>query len=229
VSRLLVLTALDSETRTLARHLGLPAVGRSAFPRYRHGVLEIVAVGLRAALLRERVASPRAPCLVISAGVCGALAPTLVQGDVVVPETVLDDDGTRWTTTEVPGLARRGTLLSSRAVAADAAAKSRLWLATGASAVDLESAPILTWAREHGVSALVVRGVSDTATETVPPDLAAVVGHDGRTRPMRAVHAALARPSALADALSLRRGLQAALASVAATLATMARAPAASR
>ena len=225
---LLVLTALDAEARTLARHLGLAAVGGSAFPHFRDGVLEIATVGVRATLLAERRARCRPPSLVISAGVCGALSPALSQGDLVVPETVSDGRGTEWTTARIAGLERAGCLLSAEAVVEDAAAKARLWLETGALAVDLESGPIMAWASRSrsSLSAAVVRGVSDTATDAVPSDLAAVVGQDGRTRPMRAVHAALARPSALADALALRRGLQAALTSVAAALGAMARAAA---
>jgi Phosphorylase superfamily len=128
-----------------------------------------------------------------------------------------------WPTAEVPGLPRRGTLLGVREIAATPAAKARLWLDSQAVAADMESGAILAWARARGIDAAVVRGVSDTATESVPADLAAVVGADGRTRPIRAVQAALARPSALADALALRRGMQAALAAVAPVLAAAAR------
>jgi nucleoside phosphorylase len=104
----------------------------------------------------------------------------------------------------------------------DAAAKSRLWLSTGALAVDMESAPILDWAVARGVPAAVVRGVSDPAGRGVPADLARVV-QDDRVHPMRAVSAVLARPRALADAMALRTGTAAALKTVATTLATLAR------
>jgi nucleoside phosphorylase len=113
--------------------------------------------------------------------------------------------------------------LSTDCVAADAATKSRLWLETGALAVDMESSAILAWARTEGVPAAVIRGVSDTATAAVPADLAAVIGTDGRTRSLLVVHAALMRPAALADVLSLGRGLHAALASVAGAIARLAR------
>jgi adenosylhomocysteine nucleosidase len=223
VSSLLVVVAVDAEARTLARHLGLPAVTGSLFAHYRGGILEVAAVGLRARALDDRVSRCRVPSLVISSGVCGALAPALAQGDLVVPERVIDARGGAWLTSAVPPLARRGTLLCADGIAGSAAAKSRLWMETAAVAVDMESAPILAWARARGLEATVVRGVSDTASEAVPSDLAAVVGEDGRTRPMRAVHAALTRPGALADALTLRRGMQAALAAVAGALATLAR------
>jgi nucleoside phosphorylase len=223
VSGLLVLTALAAEARALARHLGLSAVPRATFPHYRGGAVEIAVVGLRAAVLAERAVA-FGPCsLVVSAGVCGALSPTLRWGDLVVPESVIDTRGVVWPTADVPGLPRRGTVLAVDEIAATPAAKARLWLDSGAAATDMESGVIMAWARRRGVDALVVRGVSDTANETVPPDLAAAVTADGRTRPMRAMQAALARPSALGDALALRRGVQAALAAVAPALGTAAR------
>ena len=108
-------------------------------------------------------------------------------------------------------------------VVESAAAKSRLWMETAALAVDMESAVIVAWARSRGLRAAVVRGVSDTATDAVPADLAGLVDVGGRVSAGRAVRAALARPAALADAMNLGRGTAAALKSVAAALARVAR------
>ena len=80
------------------------------------------------------------------------------------------------------------------------------------------------WARGRNVPAAVVRGVSDDAERGIPAALAAVVSEDGRVRPLRAVTAALTRATALGDLLELRAGTGAALKSVAAALATLARA-----
>jgi len=223
VTGLLVLTALEAEARVLARHLGLTGVSRARFPHFRGGAVDLIAVGVGATCLAYRAIDVRPAALVVSAGVCGALSPTLRSGDLIVPETVVDARGARWTTADAPGLDRRGTLLALDEIAATPAAKARLWLESGAVAADMESAAILAWAGERGLDAVVVRGVSDTASESVPPDLASVVTADGRTRPLRAMQAALARPSALADALALRRGVQAALAAVAPALGAAAR------
>jgi adenosylhomocysteine nucleosidase len=223
VTRLLVLTAVDLEARDLARHLGLSPVP-GAWPRFAGGSLEIVGVGLGATYLLTRLATLPTPSLVVSAGACGALAPELAVGTLVVPEEVLAPDGRRHPTAAVAGLRRRGLLVTTDQVLVDAPAKSRLWLATGALAVDMESAPILDWAASRGVPALVVRAVSDAAGRGVPADLARVVRQDGRVRPMRAVGAVLARPGALADAMALRTGAAAALKVVAAALGALARA-----
>lgn len=222
MTRLLVLTGVELEARHLARHLGLvPASGRA---RFTGGVLEIVPVGIAARQLAQRVPTAAAPSVVISAGVCGALAPGLGVGALVVPEVVLGPDGRRRATAAVAGTRRAGTLLTTDRVLEDAAAKSRLWLETGALAVDMESAAILDWAAMRGVPGLVVRGVSDPAGRGVPADLARAVGDDGRVRTVRAVAAMLARPRALADAVALRAATAAALKAVAAALGSVARA-----
>jgi adenosylhomocysteine nucleosidase len=220
---LLILTAVDLEARGLARHLGLTSVAGSPWPHFRGGAVELASVGLRAAALPARASRLRRPALVISAGACGALAPELAEGALVVPEVVVTDDGRRSATAALAGLEARGTLVSVTRVVTSSADKARLWMETGAIACDMESAAIVEWARAEGLAAAVVRGVSDTADHGVPADLAAAVGEDGRVRTVQAVRAALSRRGALRDALALRRGTNAALAAVAAALARVAR------
>lgn len=222
MTHVLVLTAIDLEARGLARHLGLPAVGDTDRPHYRAGALEVACVGLRAARLTERLTAPR-PTLVVSAGACGGLAPHLRRGDLIVPETVVAPSGDRHVTDAWPALPRAGVLLTVAEVVETAAAKARLWVETGALGVDMESAMIVQWARAHRLPVVVVRAVADTATEAVPADLVGLVEPGGRLRPGRAVRAALARPRALADAIALGRGTEAALKAVAATLGRIAR------
>src|SRR5581483_2515756 len=98
VTRVLVLTAVDFEARTLARHLGLGRVARTPWPHFSSGALELACVGVRACRLRDRQHAFRPFDLVIAAGVCGALAPELAHGDLVVPDVVVDDGGGRWLT-----------------------------------------------------------------------------------------------------------------------------------
>lgn len=222
MTRLLVLTAVDLEAQTLARHLGLTAAG-SAWTHFSGGSLEIVAVGVGARHLGQRGRPPGGPVLVVSAGLCGALAPELAAGALVVPEAVLGADGRRRPTAAVAGARRHGTLLTVDRVLEDAAGKARRWLETGALAADMESAPIMDWAADRGLPALVVRGVSDPAERGVPADLARAVHADGRVSPMRAVTAMLARPGAIADAIALRTATTSALKIVAATLGTLSR------
>ena len=182
----------------------------------------MVCVGPRAARLAER-GSWRAPTLVISAGACGALAPDLAVGSLVVPEAVIGPNGVKLATASAPPLARAGTLLTLADVAHTPGDKARLWIETGAIAVDMESSVVLEWARGVGVRAAVIRGVSDAATSGVPADIAAIVEPGGRVSRGQALRALLARPSALADAIALGRGTGAALKVVAGALARLAR------
>jgi hypothetical protein len=223
VTRVLVLTAVDVEARGLARHLGLERLAPSAWPHFGGGALEIACVGLRASQLSARASEVRAFDVVISAGACGALAPGLAAGELVVPAVVVDTSGRRWQTTPLRRVAAAGTLLTVADVVETSAQKSRLWLETGAHAVDMESAHVLAWAAERGVPGAVIRGVSDGPGRGVPAALAASVGDDGRVRPLRAVTAALTRGASFADLVELRAGTDAALKSVAGALATLAR------
>jgi adenosylhomocysteine nucleosidase len=223
VTRVLVLTAVDVEARGLARHLGLERIAKSPWPHFAAGTLEVACVGLRASQLRARAERLGPFDVVISAGACGALAPELSVGDLVVPEVVVDAAGHRWVTARVKRVARSGTLLTVGEVVETPAQKSRLWFETGARAVDMESAPILAWATERQVPAAVIRAVSDSAERGIPAALAASVGDDGRVRPLRAVTAALARATAFSDLMELRAGTEAALKTVAGALAGLAR------
>ena len=97
---ILVLTAVELEARALGRELELPPLSGFAFPVYERSTdrarLRVAPVGLRARFLPERwpalVADLAVP-LVISAGTCGALAPWLAVGDLILPESVLGHAG----------------------------------------------------------------------------------------------------------------------------------------
>jgi len=223
VTRALVLTAIDVEARGLARRLGLSSVRGSSFAHFSGGALEIAAVGLRAGRLAERASAFAAHDLVLSAGVCAALAPALGVGDLVVPSAVLGVRGERWTAAVLGRLPADGVLVTVANVLESPADKARLWMETGAMAADMESAAVLAWALGRGVPAAVVRAVSDGADSGVPAALAGAVGEDGRVRPLRAVTAALTRASTVGAMLELRAGTDAALKTVAGALATLAR------
>jgi adenosylhomocysteine nucleosidase len=235
VSGILILTAVELEARALARRLGLPAITILPFPAYGRGMLRVAPVGLRAGLLTARwprlLAGLNQP-LVVSGGVCGALAPDLATGDLVLPESVLGPAGERLNVTpsphrralELAGSARAGLLATTREVVATAEDKAALFARTGAQAVDLESALILAHAAGAGCPTLVVRAVSDTAAESLPRELVELVTPAGRVSPGRAL-ALLARPGLLPRALALRQATRRALAAVARMLAALAVSP----
>src|SRR5262249_61893632 len=61
VTRVLVVTAVELETRSLARQLGLERVGGSAWPHFRGGALELLCAGPPPAPLDAPAAGSAAP------------------------------------------------------------------------------------------------------------------------------------------------------------------------
>jgi len=229
---ILVLTAVELEARALARALSLPSLSSLSFPAFGRGTLRVAPVGLRAGLLGSRwaalVAASDHP-LVVSAGVCGGLDPALRVGDLVLPDAVINDGGLRLPVTgnvaqraaaAGGGPARTGVMATASRTVATPDAKAALHAATGAVAVDMESATILEAAAARGCSSLVVRAVSDDARETLPEELMRLMGADGRIRCGGVL--ALAHPRVLRRALRLRRSSRRALESVAGSLARLA-------
>jgi adenosylhomocysteine nucleosidase len=227
VSRILILTAVELEARALARQLELPVLSALPFPAYGRGSLRVAPVGLRAGLLGARWPDLQLGLdrpLVISAGVCGALAPELRAGDLVLPESVIGPRGERLNVTPTQHhrasalagtAARGGTLATSAEVVATPRDKAALFAHTGAIAVDMESSIILAHAAAAGCPALVVRGVADEAGESLPPELIGLMSPEGKLRTARALVLTVTRPLVLPRALALRRGTQRGLAAVA--------------
>ncbi len=230
---ILILTAIELEARALARALRLdplPSLSRFAFGA---AGLRVAPVGLRAALLDARwpaLLDGLDRPLVISAGVCGALDPTLGSGDLVVPESVIDLTGAlanvtpsshRAALAAAPGAAT-APLITTRDLVATPEAKADLFARTGAAAVDMESSLLLSQAAAAGLPSLVVRAVSDTARETLPPEVATLLTPEGRVKVASAVKL-LAHPRALPRTLTLQRAAARALDRVAGVLATFAR------
>jgi hypothetical protein len=150
-------------------------------------------------------------------------------GDLVLPDTVINDTGLRLPITgsaaqraAAAGGApvRTGVMATVSRTVATPEARAALRATTGAVAVDMESAPILEMAAARGCSSLVVRAVSDDARDTLPDELMRLMGADGRIRCGGIL--ALARPGLLRRALQLRRSTRRALASVAGSLARLA-------
>jgi adenosylhomocysteine nucleosidase len=224
---LLILTAVDVEARALARALELPRLSLFPFPAFGRPNVRIAAVGVGATLcetrwpaLCEGLLSP----LVVSAGVCGGLDPRLGAADLVIPGRVLGPTG------EVHEIgfasdrvaATGGVLVTTRDVVSTPAAKAALRAASGAVAVDMESAFIVACAAASGCRAIVVRAVSDHAGERLPPELVSLVTGTGGLRIARALALFGTRPGLVPRAIALGRRTRRALRAVAPALAALA-------
>ncbi len=167
------------------------------------------------------------PAALLSFGYCGALAPDLRAGDLVIATEVVDTHGQRWTcdaglqerllaaAADQDLTARPGRLAVPEAAAATRRAKARLAQATGALAIDLESAAVARLAAEAELPFAVLRAVLDeTATPLPPLALTAVDPETGRTRPRPLLLGLLASPGQLPALLRLGRARAAARASL---------------
>ena len=232
-SSLLILTAVELEAATLARHLELSVLPGLPFRGFGRGHVRLAPIGPGAGRLAERwpvlLAGLDRP-LVVSAGVCGGLDPALRTGDVVVPDQVLSPGGDRFDRDlAMAGAgtpASRGRLVTVRQVVETPADKAALRARTGGVAVDMESADIADAATRACLPWTVVRGVSDAAGETVPRALLGLMGTDGRLRLAHLGVLRLGRPQNLLRALGLARGTRLALSGVGRILAELAVLPA---
>jgi adenosylhomocysteine nucleosidase len=149
---------------------------------------------------------------IVAAGLCGAVAPLLPRSTIIVPDTIgrTGSADTRPLPPLPPRPANRdaavnGLLMTCDTVVSTPAAKQTLHAATGAVAVDMESWWIAAIASQANLPCHVVRAVSDTATESIPPDIAALAALSNPARQAgAALRLAWRRPSVIGELAELR-------------------------
>lgn len=173
-----------------------------------------------ALLAAERLIRNGARALV-SFGVAGGLDPALRPGTILVPHEVLTD-GNRIPTD--PGLNRRlgrqseTILFGADRIVASAAAKTALFTATRAGAVDIESGAVAQVAARHGIPFAVLRAICDPAERDLPPAALIPPNRRGGIRLSRIIGSVLKQPRQLpflpalaADAAAAHRALRTAV------------------
>lgn len=233
-----ILVAMPLEAAAIVERLREPVAFRAADRRVSVGRLGRAAVAVMAtgvggdAAVRgmRLLVSGHRPDRLFAAGLCGGLDPALARGAILVADrvglcaTAASTACDRFLPVDPlpacdprakPGMVR-GTLVTSDAVVATAAAKRALHDATGAVAVDMESWWIVDEARRVGLPVHVVRAVCDTATETVPADIASLSAA-GSTAKLAgaAVRMLWKRPAAAIEMVELRERAHAAADAVA--------------
>lgn len=130
----------------------------------------------------------------LSWGVCGALAPELKAGSLVMPRTISSADGIlrsvdlAWWRRLDRVLQNRsieyvdGCLLSAQRPIAEIAEKALTWETTAAIAVDTESAAVAEIAAANKVPFLALRVVVDDANQALPKPVMAATDILGRPR-----------------------------------------------
>jgi adenosylhomocysteine nucleosidase len=125
---------------------------------------------------------------IISFGLAGGLDPDLRPGACVIGQAIVFEGerlsvDRRWAdrlAARLPG-ARRADIAASDRPLADVAAKRALRRATGASAVEMESAIAAKLAAAHGLPFAALRVICDPAGRALPPAALAGFADDGET------------------------------------------------
>ena len=144
----------------------------------------------------------------LSFGLAGGLDPALRPGDIVIPWRIVGAEGS-WATdpalcTALGGLTGH-SLLGEGTVLATAAAKQAARAATGADAVDLESAAVARAATLHRLPFAALRAVCDHAGRSLPRAAVVALDRSGKIAALRVLGAALSRPWELAALLGVAR------------------------
>lgn len=153
--------------------------------------------------------------LLVSFGLAGALDPDLKPGTLLLPQSVIAPDGAVYACQPF-GLAGAVTLplAGSDELVASVKAKAALFAKTKAASVDMESHEVARAAQEANLPFLVLRAVSDAASEALPEFLAAATAPDGSTR-LLAILAGIAKsPGRLPSLFRLARASNLAFASL---------------
>jgi adenosylhomocysteine nucleosidase len=154
---------------------------RRAVRDFAHIAIRVTGIGRkRARQATEQLLRTSRPALVIAAGFCGALVPSLRVGDIVTSPRIITVDY----------------------LVTDPAEKRRLGEAHDA--VDMESAAVAAVCTTHGVAFRAVRAVSDTVDTVLSPELVRLLS-GGNVSVWRASLALVRRPALLAEFLRLGR------------------------
>ncbi|HEY2588839.1 MAG TPA: hypothetical protein VGI81_24060 [Tepidisphaeraceae bacterium] len=191
---LLILTAVTLEARAIADALGMecPKPGQPSRIA-RNGVsITLALTGVSARHLPGEASG-----VVLTAGLAGALDPSLAVGDVVV------DD---WPASlPVPPGVRRGAIHTDHQIAATPREKAALFAQTQALAVDMENSSVREWARRQGAQFGAIRAISDRADQTLDPAVLRLIDPWGRPKPMAIAQTLLRHPRLIPHLMRLGR------------------------
>lgn len=218
-----VVAALPGEGRCLTRTLPKPDSTRKVND---HLLLRVSGMGRENARAAAQALVREKADLLISWGVAAALDDALRAGDLILANSVVDNDGRK--SAVHPDILRTLTVFSERAriatgtgmitttdqVLYSPAAKQRLQQQTGAIAADMESAAVAAVAAEAGVGFLPVRVISDDRNTTIPASVTRNMDAQGKVRVSGLLFALFCHPGDIRSMLALARGFKRALATL---------------
>ena len=231
-----IVCALSAE----ARHLG-PRTGAGArIEALADGtLLSVSGIGAVAARRGAQALVEAGASALVSFGLAGGLDPSLPAGAICLPSEVIATSGIVMPTARLwrerigAALAGQrtiaaGRLLSSERAVASVEDKAQLFRATGAVAVDMESAAVAQVASAHGLPFVAARVIVDSAADELPRAVAVAADGAGRLKLWRLIGALALAPADLPPLFRLARRYRAASRSLAALARSGVRAPHAS-
>ena len=199
---LLILTAVMTEARAVAKALGVPCpkpLRPTHATRYDISI-ELHVIGIRGfGLAHLRVKSP--PNVILIAGLGGALDPQLKVADAVI-----EGLPSGW---KCPANCRVGAIHSADQLVSTPSEKAALFARTSALAVEMENARVRDWiARQEwdagqGVAVIGIRAISDRADQMLDPVMMGLVDTWGRARTWLLCRALVRRPSLIPQLIRL--------------------------
>jgi adenosylhomocysteine nucleosidase len=205
-----IVAALDAEARTLR---DVPRWRGSRDRRDGRATVIVAGIGPAAAAAAAHTLVEAGATALLSWGVAGGLDPRLRPGAIVLPAEVLGPaterypTSTAWRERERRRLAGgepvcEGAILSQGTAIADPRTKHAVHRASGAVAIDMESAAIASVAASRGLPFLVVRAIVDAASDELP-DAVVDASRDGRPDPWRLLVGLVRSPGDLGALLGL--------------------------
>lgn len=191
-STLLILTAVILEARAISAALDMPCPSPGHPTSKQFGDLSIFLhlAGIGAQDLPAEGAS-----WVVMAGLAGALEPSLAVGDIVIDDfpAALGE----------PPPCHRGSIVSRNQIVATPTQKAEMRSATGAIAVDMETAIVRDWAKREGAAFIALRAISDRADQFLDPAMLRLVNLWGKPKSLAIARELICRPTLIPSLLRL--------------------------
>jgi hypothetical protein len=216
MGRVLILTAVEFEARTLVRAFRLsplpaaapatlPANAPAPLPSWSNDKVMLTVVGLRARQLAATNLNLENIDGIIMLGLAGALSPDLHIADVII-----DGDPPA-----IPLVVTRGSIHTASAIVATPEQKKSLFQKTRCLAVDMETQHARIFSTQYNKPFLAIRAISDTAHDPIHPAMLTLVDDYGTPRVGRALSMLAIKPWKIKPMLKLRHNSQLALAKLA--------------
>lgn len=211
-----LISATWDEITLLKRDVQVTEEGSNGDLEYRIGelsrqpiLLAVAGVGIRRARTGTSfIIQKFKPRILISAGFGGALSPDLKVGDIVVGESVISlrKNEKKELFSDLPFSKieyNKGALLTESRFINKPEEKKRLFKASNALVVDMETWGVVEAALQSGIPVASVRSVSDESHEELP-DMGAIYGNNGEVDIDKASAYFLSDPSLIAPYFKFR-------------------------